>query len=53
MCGWCKRVFWWGEWVEVEAYVQESDVLEAARLPWLSHGICDVCRSEMMSLAGG
>lgn len=48
MCGWCKRVSWQGAWVEVERFVAESDIMEEAALPWVTHGICPDCEEALV-----
>lgn len=45
MCGWCKRIRApSGAWVEIERGIQALGLFQAhARLPAVSHGICNVC----------
>lgn len=51
MCSWCKRVRLDDDrWVEVEEYVEDSGLMERARLPRLSHGLCPRCGAEMDAL---
>ena len=48
MCSWCKKVQLSDrEWAEVEAAVQAMNLVNAARFPRVSHGICNRCKTEM------
>jgi hypothetical protein len=50
VCSWCKRARFRDGWLELEAYVTASGVMERARLPLITHGMCPGCEAEMMSL---
>jgi hypothetical protein len=44
MCSWCKKIRnLAGAWVEVEDAVNELCLFESAKLPRISHGMCDPC----------
>lgn len=48
MCSWCQRVALpTGAWAEIEEAVREMRLLERARLPRITHGICRACADEM------
>jgi hypothetical protein len=50
MCSWCKKVAMPAQrWVEVETAVNELHLFDAARLPRISHGICQACASHLLS----
>lgn len=48
ICAWCKRVpMADGRWVEVEEALDRLDLLDAAVLPQLTHGICPACDATL------
>lgn len=47
MCSWCKKIKT-PEWVEVEEGVARLDLFSAAKLPWISHGICPDCERHFI-----
>lgn len=51
MCGWCQRVHLDERWVELEEAVTALRLFERARLPRVSHGICESCQRAMEELA--
>ncbi len=46
-CGWCKKFFVGGEWVEVEEAIQRLRLFQRRSLPAISHGICGECYEKM------
>jgi hypothetical protein len=50
VCAWCKKVDIGGTWAEVEEAVTHLGLFERPLLPQLTHGICQVCYTEMMKL---
>lgn len=49
MCSWCKRLpTASGEWLEVEEALRVLDILDAAPLPAITHGICPACYEAVM-----
>ncbi len=51
MCGWCQRVHLDEQWVELEEAASSLRFLERARLPQVSHGICQSCQRAMERLS--
>ena len=50
MCSWCKRLpVPSGEWLEVEDAVKVLDLLDAAPLPAITHGICPQCYEGVLA----
>lgn len=49
-CGWCKRIDVRGKWVEIELAVLTLSLFRQARLPAISHAICDECLERMETL---
>jgi len=48
ICAWCKRIpMPGGRWVEVEEALDRLDLLDAAVLPQLTHGICPACEAAL------
>ncbi len=48
MCGWCKRSrLTDGTWVETETAVQTMRLFEDVSLPDMSHGMCDMCHTNI------
>jgi len=48
ICAWCKRIpMADGRWVEVEEALDRLDLLDAAVLPQLTHGICPACDATL------
>lgn len=47
-CGWCKKIFVDGGWVEIEEAVRRLELFHRAPMPPITHGICDVCRQAML-----
>jgi hypothetical protein len=43
ICGWCKKVYVDGTWMEIEEAVDRLQFFERSKLPTLTHGICDRC----------
>ncbi len=53
MCSWCKRLpVPSGEWLEVEDAVKVLDLLDAAPLPAITHGICPQCYEGLLAALG-
>lgn len=50
LCSWCKRARLDERWLELESYVRETGVMERAKLPLITHGMCPTCEAEMMVL---
>ncbi len=51
ICSFCKRVeVMAADWVEVDEAVSRLELLAAANLPNLSHGVCPDCRSRVQEL---
>lgn len=51
MCGWCKRIRHANDrWEEVEIVVRDLNLMEAPKLPNLTHGVCPSCYDDMMRL---
>ncbi len=50
MCGWCQRVHLDERWVELEEAAISLRLFECARLPRVSHGICESCLQAMERL---
>jgi hypothetical protein len=46
VCAWCYRAHCDGVWRDIEEVVAGEQVLEYARLPIVTHGICDACLAE-------
>jgi hypothetical protein len=53
MCSWCKRIPYEGRWIEVEEAAEKLGLFESARLPMLSHGICEECDRRISNLDDG
>jgi hypothetical protein len=51
-CGWCKKIFVAGEWLEIEEAVQRLRLFERPAVPPLTHGICEECYKKMMAALG-
>jgi hypothetical protein len=49
VCGWCKKVDVCGRWVEVEEAVSLLGLFERPLLPNVTHGICEVCNSQLIA----
>jgi len=50
VCSWCQKVaVSTGEWVPVETAVSILHLMEAEKLPFISHGMCPACRDVMMA----
>ncbi|MEO8335289.1 MAG: hypothetical protein ABI664_09970 [bacterium] len=49
-CGWCKRIDVRGHWFEIEVAVQMLSLFRQARVPAITHGICDNCMKRMEAL---
>jgi hypothetical protein len=47
ICSWCKKVDLGDRWAEVEEAVERLGLFALARLPDLSHGMCDGCYDWM------
>ncbi len=47
LCSWCARGQHGPRWLEVEALVRVTRLLERAVMPPISHGICTSCRDQM------
>lgn len=50
MCSWCNRVRYLHGWYEVEVAVELGALFELARLPKVTHGICDDCYRQMQKV---
>ena len=51
ICGWCKKIYVSeSEWLEVEEAIKRLDLFGAAKLPQLTHGICDSCREDIFQI---
>ncbi|MEV4283185.1 hypothetical protein [Actinoplanes xinjiangensis] len=46
MCSWCARV-WADAWVSIEEACRRLGLLEATRLPAITHGICPPCMDTL------
>jgi hypothetical protein len=46
VCAWCYRAHCDGAWRDIEEVVAGEQVLEHARLPIVTHGICDACLAD-------
>ncbi len=53
VCGWCKRVWSGGRWLEPEAAIQALDLFSRPALPQLTHGICEDCRERVRAAGRG
>jgi hypothetical protein len=50
ICSWCKRVHVEGlGWVEAEVAVERLNLFAGARLPRLTHGICEDCLAAVQN----
>jgi len=53
MCSWCQNVALpSGAWVPVEAAVQDLNIMEAERLPRITHTLCGPCHARVMATLG-
>jgi hypothetical protein len=53
MCSWCQNVALpSGDWVPVEEAVQALNLMEADRLPRITHTMCGPCHARAMSSLG-
>ncbi len=53
MCSWCQSVATPdGRWLEVETAVAELGLLETARMPLITHGMCPSCYARMVTTLG-
>ncbi len=53
VCSWCQKVALPdGAWVPVEEAVNALHLMEAERVPLITHGICDACKAEMKASIG-
>jgi hypothetical protein len=53
VCSWCQKVALPDDtWVPVEESVEILHLLEAERLPGITHGICDPCMARMKASVG-
>jgi len=50
MCSWCKKIYneEADEWITLEEAVRRMRFFEEGRLPPVTHGICDDCRSSLL-----
>lgn len=48
-CGWCKKLFVDGAWLEIEPALQSLELFERSALPKLTHGICEPCYERIQS----
>ena len=54
ICGWCQGVAMPdGRWIEAELAVAALHLLEAERMPRLTHGICPHCHDRVLAALGG
>jgi hypothetical protein len=52
MCSLCKKIFVFGDWMEVEDAVARLGMFDSARPPALDYGCCDACR-RLLGVAQG
>ena len=53
VCSWCQKVALPdGAWVPVEEAVNTLRLMEAERVPHITHGICGGCKTEMKASIG-
>lgn len=46
VCAWCYRANCDGVWRDIETVVADQHLLEHARMPIITHGICEACLAE-------
>lgn len=51
ICSWCKKVAVEDQWYEIEAATIHLNLL--AEVPQLTHGMCQSCHDDFISLASG
>jgi hypothetical protein len=51
MCSFCKKLKVAAEWMEVEAAVARLRIFDRARVPAISHGLCEPCLHTALAAA--
>lgn len=50
VCAWCNRIYMGDAWIEIEDAVARFPLFHDAKLPFITHGMCENCFDRMDDL---